>query len=112
MTNPLLGKTTAGGGGTMKPSDERVVHAKDKDGNIIRTLIVHRTHRKYVEDLCDAYNEACTNPAIEWYVGPSDDLRMGTPLAQTIKLARKFTRNAEDERQRWLENHRKVLVDA
>jgi hypothetical protein len=68
--------------GDLKPGETRTWHARDKDTKeIIKTFVLTRTERDYVYDLCDAYNDARTQDAIErgveWFVH-NGELRIGT----------------------------------
>lgn len=110
MANRLSAAASGGGnsGGPMKPGDVRTVPIKDfKTGaDTGRFLVITRTHRPYVEDLCDAYNAARTNPNVEWYVTERGELKLGTPERVAIGHTRALDRQAEDERQRWIARHR------
>ena len=67
--------------GDILPGETRTIFAKDKRGNVIKTITVFRTTRPYVEDLAEAYNNARTPEAIsrgvQWYVSPAGELRIG-----------------------------------
>ena len=78
--------------GPMQPGDQRVIHARDKHGEIIKTIIIKRTTRPYVEDLCDAYNEANTNPAVEWFVAENGELKLGERFDTQAGNARELYR--------------------
>jgi hypothetical protein len=84
MTNPLDSGGSNGGGGygnDLQPGETRVILAKAKDGTVLKTIVLHRTNRPYVMDLCDAYNDARTVEAlrrgVEWYVNAAGALRIG-----------------------------------
>lgn len=109
MANPL--KLADGGGsggsGPMNPGDIRQVHVKDKDGSIIKTITIHRTTREYCHDLCDAYNDACSQEVIdrggEWYVTPNKTVALGIAAGFTVHHTKQLARHAETERLTWIE---------
>src|SRR5687768_16810575 len=75
MANPLRSADNCTGGGDLKPGETRTILAKDKQGNIVKTMTLYRTDREYVYDLCDCYNAHRTEEAkergVEWYVAPN-----------------------------------------
>lgn len=103
MSNPLLnGPSGTGGNGPLRPGDVRIIHAKDKNGNIIKTYTLRRTERPYVEDLCDAYNEGLGHDGPRWFVAENGELRMGFPQEFSVALTKELERKAEGERRRWV----------
>lgn len=93
----------------MRPGDTKTYTAKDKDtGAITKTIVLHRTTRDYVYDLCDAYNEVLSPGDAErgcrWEVAPNGELKFGFPRHVTDKLTRDRAEAAERERQQY--NHR------
>lgn len=103
MTNPLDGPPPSQGR-DLRPGETRVVHAKDKSGNVIKTITVHRTEREYVYDLCDAYNDArpadAEDRGVEWYVAPNGELRIGTSAEWTRDNLKREAGRLETERAR------------
>lgn len=91
--------------GTLKPGETRTILAKDKSGNVIKEIVVHRTEREYVYDLCDAYNEARSNDAkergAEWYVAPNGELKLGDSSAWSKARHRQIESRNETERARF-----------
>jgi hypothetical protein len=76
MANPFSAAETAKSG-KMEVGDVRTVVAKDKEGNVVKTIHINRTARDYCYDLCDAYNEALTNPDLQYYVDSANQVRLG-----------------------------------
>lgn len=103
MANPF--KSGEGGGptGPMQPGEQRIIHARDKPGGeIIKTIVIKRTDRPYVQDLCDAYNEANTNPEIEWFVAENGELKLGERFDTQASRARQLAERTERDRRRWV----------
>jgi hypothetical protein len=100
------------GGGDLKPGETRTILAKDKHGNVLKTMILTRTERPYVYDLCDCYNAYRTQDAIdrgvEWFVAPNGELRIGTSAEWTAKNLRREERRLETERAR----HNRLTLEA
>jgi len=93
------------GGGDIPPGETRTWHARDKDTKeIVKTFTLLRTQRDYVYDLCDAYNNARTQDAIdrgvEWFVAPNGELRIGTSDDWSRKNHREAASRMETERAR------------
>jgi len=90
------------GGGDLKPGETRTILAKDKQGNILKTMTLYRTEREYVYDLCDCYNAHRTEEAkergVEWYVGPSGELKIGDSAAWSRHTAKQTESRNETER--------------
>lgn len=105
--NPLDDPDEGSAVGRMKVGDVKIVPIKDfyTKQDTGRFLKITRTDRPYVEDLCDAYNDARTNPNVEWYVHNGQVL-LGTPDRIAIDRTKALSRQAEDERQRWIAQHR------
>lgn len=104
-------KFTGGGGGSggdgpMEPGDVRIVEVKDRNGQVTKTITIHRTDRAYVYDLCDAYNAARTRQDIEWYVSAAGELKLGEPGDWTRNHTDHLARKAERDRQEWIRNNR------
>lgn len=112
MKNPL----DTGDGGTtfqadLAPGETRTIHAKDRSGNIVKTITVHRTEREYVFDLCDAYNAARSEDArqrgLEWYVAPNGELKLGDNAAWSKRNAERIESRNETERAR----HNRLMLE-
>lgn len=90
--------------------ETRTVFAKDKGGEIIKTIHVTRTNREYVYDLADAYNRAMPDVqrrmGLEWFVLPSGELKLGEARGYSEHRTRELEREREQERRRWIANHR------
>lgn len=103
MANPLGTGTTYGGGGDIPPGETRIVHAKDKFGNIVKTITIYRTERDYVYDLCDAYNAARSESArragAEWFVA-NGALLLGHSAGSMRENTRQIESRTETERAR------------
>lgn len=112
MANPLDGGHSGSGGGDLKPGETRTIQAKDKSGNVIKTITVFRTERDYVFDLCDAYNKARTKDAedrgVEWYVAPNGELRIGT----SDDWSRRNKRAAESRNETERARHNRMQLEA
>jgi len=105
--NPLSARREEqGGSGELKPGETRTILAKDKQGNILKTMTLYRTSREYVYDLCDCYNEHRTNDAkergVEWYVTPAGELKIGDNAAWSKHHAREIAARTETERSRFI----------
>lgn len=108
MANPLKSAENFFGTGDIPPGETRIVYAKDKQGNIIKTIEILRTERDYVYDLCDAYN-AARSPAplsagVEWYVA-NGALLIGHSFEAMKANARRTERRNETERARFNRNY-------
>ena len=105
MASKLTEGLTTGGGGDLKPGESRTILAKDKQGNILKTMTLYRTTREYVYDLCDCYNAHRTEEAkergVEWYVGPSGELKIGDSAAWSRHHAKQAEGRNETERARF-----------
>jgi len=62
-------------GRSMQVGEQRV-YIPDPKNAPDRRVIVTRTTREYVYDLCDAYNEARTSDAVEWFVTRKGELQL------------------------------------
>lgn len=93
------------GEGRMKVGDVRTINVKDKDGMIVKTMTLTRTHRPYVDDLCDAYNAARAQNVIdmggEWYVNHRGELKLGESQAFSLARTKNLKDRAERNRQDW-----------
>jgi hypothetical protein len=105
MANPLAGSAGGGGSDSLKPGEKRTILAKDKQGNIVKTMTLHRTEREYVYDLCDCYNAHRTAEAkergVEWYVAPNGELKIGDSAAWSRHTAKQTESRNETERARF-----------
>lgn len=105
MANPLsVGVGT--GGGDLPPGGVRILTARDKSGNVIKTYTLYRTNRPYVEDLADAYNAGIDATAkangAQWFVTETGELKLGY-TDRSIHENRKRAESArETERARYL----------
>lgn len=97
MTNPF--ETTVGP--AFQPGESRTVSTKD--GKIV---FIHRTDRPYVEDLCDAYNDAMAEDArqrgLRWQIAHNGELRLGFPDEVTRANTKRIERDRETERSRFI----------
>lgn len=106
-TNPLVDRRESGGtgGGDISPGETRTILAKDKQGNILKTMTLYRTDREYVYDLCDCYNahrtEAAKERGVEWYVAPNGELKIGDSAAWSRRHAKQAESHNETERARF-----------
>ncbi len=101
--NPLNGPGSGGQSGKMKPGDTKTITARDREtGEVVKTMTLHRTTRRYVDDLCDAYNADRFSEDLEWYVDGAETLRLGTPHSTVMKRLGYSAANAENSRERWL----------
>lgn len=96
---------SGGGDAPMKPGETKVIHVKDKaTGAITKTITLHRTTRPYVEDLCDAYNDAMSESARQrgllWYVA-NGELKLGDHLDFNRWKTGQIEAQTERERQDW-----------
>lgn len=105
-----MGKLTeglsSGGGGDLPPGMTRMVEAKDKSGNILKTLTVYRTDRDYVYDLADAYNAGMDASArqrgAQWQVGHNGELKLGYSDESMRENRRQNMSRMETERARYI----------
>lgn len=71
----------------MKPGDTRTSIADD------RVVVIHRTTREYVYDMCDAYNAAMSEAArargLQWFVDGMGHMRLGETLESSRMHARR-----------------------
>lgn len=112
MANPLKVGTDGGGPGDIPPGETRVIHAKDKSGNILKTITVRRTERDYVHDLCDGYNRARSQEVIdrglEWFVAPNGELKLGDNAGWSRANLKRIESRNETERAR----HNRLSLEA
>lgn len=112
MANPLDTGLPSTGGRDLKPGETRTFPAKDKQGNVVKTITVLRTDRNYVFDLCDAYNQARTREAedrgVEWFVAANGELRIGTADAWSRANFKQIESRKETERAR----HNRLQLEA
>jgi hypothetical protein len=105
MANPLK----AGGGNSgsvdLRPGETRILTARDKSGNVVKEMLLTRTTRDYVFDLCDAYNDGRTAEArergLEWFVTPAGELRLGDSAAWSRANLKRIESRNETERSRF-----------
>ena len=111
MTNPL-DTALPSQGRDLRPGETRMIQAKDKSGNIIKTIEVVRTERDYAFDLCDAYNAARTTEAkdrgVEWFVAPNGELRIGDSTGWSRENLKQTESRNETERAR----HNRLTLEA
>lgn len=97
-------------GRDLAVGETRTVFAKDKNGEIIKTFHITRTNRAYAYDLADAYNAAMPDQqrrmGLEWFVLPSGELKLGEAQGYSEHKTRELEREREQERRRWIANHR------
>ncbi len=109
MTRQRLGDAVAPTsdrkGGQMRVGETRTILDKNRDGNVRRTLTLVRTTRRYVDDLCDAYNAARTSDDFEWYVDASENLRLRDIPQVSVNRARRTEADREADRKRWVREH-------
>jgi hypothetical protein len=96
----------------IKPGETRTILAKDKSGNILKTMTLHRTERDYVFDLCDCYNKGRTDEAkdrgLEWFVAPNGELKLGDNAAWSRANLKRIESRNETERAR----HNRMTLEA
>lgn len=106
MANPLATTGMGSSGGDLPPGGVRVIEARDKSGNIVKTVTVYRTDREYVYDLRDAYNAALSPAArergAEWIVTPTGELKLGDNEEWSRHNRRAVAQRMETERSRFL----------
>jgi hypothetical protein len=94
------------GGGNIPPGETRIIEAKDKSGNLVKTYTIYRTNREYVHDLCDAYNAGMDPSArqrgLEWFVAPSGELKLGDSAEWSRGNRKRNEQRLETERARYL----------
>lgn len=99
-------------GADLKPGEARIIQAKDRSGNVIKMITLHRTDRPCVHDLCDAYNDARTDEAIErgieWFVAPNGELKIGDSNDWSRKNLKRIESRNETERAR----HNRMQLEA
>lgn len=90
----------------MKPGDVRTI-VDPKSGKVIT---LHRTERPYVEDLCDAYNEAMSVEAkrrgLGWHVDDGGQLKLADKASFSARQTKSLARKEEYDRQQWKRNNR------
>lgn len=86
----------------LEPGDVLTIPVRDNIGGIIKTIQIVRTSRDFVFDLCDAYNAARSDDAldrgIEWFVGPGGELKVGIADSWSRSNRRQVESRAETER--------------
>lgn len=101
MASRLTEGLSGGGGDNLRPGETRTILAKDKQGNVLKTIVVHRTERDYVHDLCDAYNSARDSDAVErgveWFVAPNGELKIGISDDWTRKNLKQIEQRKRNE---------------
>lgn len=110
-SNPLMRSAeSVSSGSTIRPGDVRTINARDKEGQIIRTLTLYRTDRPYAEDLADAYNDALPDEqrrmGLQWMVMPNGELKLGEVNGYSERRTKELERDREEERRRWIWRHR------
>lgn len=112
MANPLASGGSNGGGGDLRPGETRTILAKDKQGNILKTMTLYRTERDYVHDLCDGYNRARSQEVIdrglEWFVAPNGELKLGDNAGWSRANLKRIESRNETERAR----HNRLSLEA
>lgn len=111
-SNPFDKHRDSSSDGELRPGETRTILAKDRQGNILKTMTLVRTERDYVHDLCDCYNNHRTQDAIdrgvEWFVAPNGELRIGTADDWSRKNHRQIESRNETERAR----HNRMQLEA
>lgn len=110
-SNPLAARRTEAQESYSQPiNGVRTVFAKDKDGTVIKTINIRRSHQPYAQDLADAYNDQLSDRAkemgLQWFVMPSGEVKLGERLGYSEAHTKDLERAAEQQRQRWLHRHR------
>lgn len=94
---------------TLAIGETRPIIVRDRDGSVIRTLLLKRTSRPYAFDLADAYNfdangNKISAPGIIWVVGNDGNLHLQNEQAPKDLTGAMEGRN-EAERQKWMHRH-------
>lgn len=73
----------------LRYGEMRTFSARDRNGDVLKTITVCRTDRPYIYDLCDAYNEArdasSIDRGLEWYIGANGELKLGFDRAHSFR---------------------------
>jgi hypothetical protein len=100
------------GPGDIRPGETRTILAKDKSGNILKTMTLFRTERDYVHDLCDCYNahrsQEIIDRGLEWFVAPNGELKLGDNAAWSRANLKRIESRNETERAR----HNRLSLEA
>ena len=116
--NPLDTEGPSPVGSTnLRLGDTLTYTAKDRDtGQILRNVVLHRTGRPYVYDLCDAYNDSRSPDALakglEWEVMPNGELHLCFPQSFTDKHSKDLEAKAEADRRQWIHRQQYPVSEA
>ena len=106
MANPFRTDTASMGSRSLNVGETRQINVKDKDGDLIETITLHRTARPYVWDLADAYNSMKNGQDDRvWIVGDDKNLKLQSVQAPKV-LTEAMEADQEVGRQKWLHRHR------